>query len=242
MATQFDEYSRGDPFIHAADQGNNSAEYKRHWSPYSWHGGTCLAIAGDDFVLMASDTRLGEHGGIYTRELNRNSKVTDHCAIGQCGFQGDARVLLQNVKAKIRIYEHQHMEQPTAPAIAAMLSTMLYYKRFFPYYVYNIVAGLDGEGKGSVFSYDPVGSYDQVPMVCYGSAQNLIQPFLDNQIRRPHIKEDEAPKMTRERVRQLAIDAFISASERETNTGDGITVTLIDKNGTTVETIPLRRD
>jgi 20S proteasome subunit beta 6 len=128
--------------------------------------------------------------------------VTDTCAIGQCGFQGDARVLLQNVKAKIRIYEHQHMEQPTAPAIAAMLSTMLYYKyplycnfflntfkrRFFPYYVYNIVAGLDGDGKGSVFSYDPVGSYDQVPMVCYGSAQNLIQPFLDNQIRRPHIK------------------------------------------------------
>ena len=54
--------------------------------------------------------------------------VTDQCAIGQCGFQGDARVLLQNVKAKIRIYEHQHMEQPTAPAIAAMLSTMLYYK------------------------------------------------------------------------------------------------------------------
>lgn len=110
-------------------------------------------------------------------------------------------------------------------------------RRFFPYYVYNIVAGLDGDGKGSVFSYDPVGSYDQVPMVCYGSAQNLIQPFLDNQIRRPHIKvssrscyfsvlcflkEDAAPKMTRERVRQLAIDAFISASERETNTGDGV--------------------
>ena len=28
--------------------------------------------------------------------------------------------------------------------------------------------------------------------------------------------------MTRERVRQLAIDAFISASERETSTGDGV--------------------
>jgi len=32
--------------------------------------------------------------------------------------------------------------------------------------------------------------------------------------------------MTRERVRQLAIDAFISASERETNTGDGVSALL----------------
>lgn len=32
-------------------------------------------------------------------------------------------------------------------AIAAMLSTILYGRRFFPYYVYNIIGGLDEEGK-----------------------------------------------------------------------------------------------
>lgn len=34
----------------------------------------------------------------------------------------------------------------TSSAIAAMLSTILYGKRFFPYYVYNIIGGLDEHG------------------------------------------------------------------------------------------------
>lgn len=35
----------------------------------------------------------------------------------------------------------------TTGAIAAMLSTILYSRRFFPYYVYNIIGGLDEEGR-----------------------------------------------------------------------------------------------
>lgn len=35
----------------------------------------------------------------------------------------------------------------TSGAIAAMLSTILYGRRFFPYYVYNIIGGLDEDGK-----------------------------------------------------------------------------------------------
>jgi len=231
-----------DPFVHQADAAYEDHIKKQGWSPYSWHGGTILAIAGEDFSIMASDTRLGQHGGIYSREFNRNNQVTDACVVAQCGFQGDATTLLKNMKGKIRIYEHQHQEQPSAPAIAAMLSTMLYYRRFFPYYVYNLVAGLDEEGKGAVFSYDPVGSYDRDQMKCAGTAASLIQPFLDNQIQRQHIQNDEKPALTRERARQLAIDAFVSACERETNTGDGVRISIIDKNGIHEETLPLRRD
>jgi 20S proteasome alpha/beta subunit len=44
------------------------------------------------------------------------------------------------------MYLHEHNKDMSSTAVAAMLSTILYYRRFFPYYVYNIVAGIDDEG------------------------------------------------------------------------------------------------
>jgi 20S proteasome subunit beta 6 len=61
---------------------------------------------------------------------------------------------------------------------------MLYGKRFFPYYVYTIIGGLDSEGKGAVYSFDPVGSYEREQCRAGGAAASLIMPFLDNQVRR----------------------------------------------------------
>jgi 20S proteasome alpha/beta subunit len=60
---------------------------------------------------------------------------------------------------------------------------MLYGKRFFPYYVYTIIGGLDSEGKGAVYSFDPVGSYEREQCRAGGAAASLIMPFLDNQVR-----------------------------------------------------------
>ena len=67
-------------------------------------------------------------------------------------------------------------------AIARMLSTILYSKRFFPYYVYNILGGIDEQGRGAVYGYDPVGSYERIVCCASGAAQGLLQPFLDNQV------------------------------------------------------------
>lgn len=69
-------------------------------------------------------------------------------------------------------------------AVAQMLSTMLYYKRFFPYYVSNVLAGLDGDGNGVVYSYDPVGHCEKSTFQAGGSSGALLQPLLDNQVKK----------------------------------------------------------
>lgn len=47
----------------------------------------------------------------------------------------------------LQMYKHSNNKAMTTGAIAAMLSTILYSRRFFPYYVYNIIGGLDEEGR-----------------------------------------------------------------------------------------------
>lgn len=80
------------------------------------------------------------------------------------------------------MYKHEHHKSMMTPATAQMLSIILYHKRFFPYYISNILVGLDDNGKGCVYSYDPVGHTERSTHMAGGSAGALLQPLLDNQV------------------------------------------------------------
>jgi 20S proteasome subunit beta 6 len=123
-----------------------------------------------------------------------------------------------------------------------MLQVMLYYKRFFPYYTFNIIGGLDEEGKGAVYSFDPVGSYERESYRAGGSSGSLIQPFLDNQIGLKNQKNPDPSPLTRERAIKVIKDAFTSATERDIYTGDYLEIFLITKDGIVTERFDLKKD
>lgn len=99
---------------------------------------------------------------------------SNNTVLASCGFHGDVLTLTSVLEARqkvgwiifelssqalmfitfmynisnviVQMYEHEHQKKQSTSAMAAMLSTMLYNRRFFPYYVYNIVGGLDEQG------------------------------------------------------------------------------------------------
>ena len=129
----------------------------------------------------------------------------------------------------------------STPSIAQMLATMLYGKRFFPYYTYNILGGIDEDGKGCIFSFDPVGSYEREFFRAAGTANTLLQPLLDNQLGYKNQNTERVP-MAKEKAVNLVKDVFIAAAERDIYTGDGVQIQIITKDGIEVQTFPLRRD
>ncbi|XXG43158.1 hypothetical protein AAC387_Pa01g3262 [Persea americana] len=129
--------------------------------------------------------------------------------------EGLALPLLALITASVGISN----KQMSCPAKAQLLSNTLYYKRFFPYYAFDVLGGLDNEGKGCVFTYDAVGSYERVGYSSQGSGSTLIIPVLDNQLKSPSplllpAKDAVTPLSESEAV-DLVKDVFASAAERD---------------------------
>lgn len=212
--------------------------------PYTFNGGTILAVAGDDFAVVASDTRLSEGFMIHSRDAPKTYRLTDKTVLVSTGFHGDVLTLTKLLEARLKMYQHEHGVVMSTSAIAAMLSTILYYRRFFPYYVYNVIGGLDDEGKGCVYSFDPVGSYEREVYRAGGSAGAILQPLLDNQIgfKNQSNVPDPLPRLTLDKAVTLVKDVFVSAAERDIYTGDGLHIEVVSADGIQTETMKLRHD
>jgi len=218
--------------------------HERRFSPYSDNGGSVVAIAGEDYAVIASDTRLSGHGyAILSREQPKLFKLSNTTVLGTTGCWCDILTFCKVAEMRIKTYYHTHNSRMSTPAVAQMTSTMLYHKRFFPYYISNILAGLDNEGRGVVYSYDPVGHCEKNMYRAGGSACTLLQPLLDNQVGKKNMfGVDKTKKISMEEAISIIHDVFISAAEREIHTGDGLCFNIITKDGIRVETLPLRRD
>ncbi|XP_076622861.1 proteasome beta6 subunit [Colletes latitarsis] len=214
----------------------------RNFSPYAHNGGSVIALAGDDFCVIAADTRLSTGFSIYTREQEKLFTLSDTTILGCSGCWCDTITLTRLLAALMQKYRHEHQKEMTTPAVAQMLSTVLYYKRFFPYYVINIVGGIDNNGKGCVYSYDPVGHCELAKYRASGSAGALLQPLLDNQIGYANQEGVEPVPLTQEKAIAVIKDVFISAAERDIYTGDSISIKVVTKDGIKESSFPLRKD
>jgi len=157
-------------------------------------------------------------------------------------MQADASALHKLLKARITWYEHQYNKQMSTPAIAQMLSSILYSRRFFPYYTFNLVAGLDEQGKGAVYGYDAIGSYERIEVGSQGSGQTLIQPLLDSQVAFKNQKFMLSGKPTLQDTLSIVKDSFTSATERDIYTGDAVEIAIVTSKGVEIQKLELKKD
>eukprot|EP01091_Cochliopodium_minus_P010845 TRINITY_DN296_c0_g1_i1.p1 TRINITY_DN296_c0_g1~~TRINITY_DN296_c0_g1_i1.p1 ORF type:complete len:237 (+),score=53.09 TRINITY_DN296_c0_g1_i1:30-740(+) len=212
------------------------------FSPYTNNGGTCIGVAGKNFAIVASDTRMSQGYSIMTRNKSKVIKLTDKCVLASSGMQSDIKQLQKVLNFRLRQYEFEHRKQMPTASIAQLLGNTLYGRRFFPYYTFNVLAGIDETGEGVVYSYDAVGSFEKVKYSASGTGQQLMIPLMDNQVGKKNQLLPSTKEFTPEEAIELLKDAFTSAGERDIYTGDFVDICRIDENGVELIKFELKED
>merc|ERR1711998_642521 len=219
---------------------------QHRFQPYEDNGGTTIGISGKDFAVIGSDSRLSRGYSILTRDSGKQIKLTEKCVLVSAGMNADKDTLHKMLRVRLTMYEHQHGKPMSTTAIAQLLSTTLYHRRFFPIYAFNVLGGLDDEGKGCIFSFDAIGSYERVFYSASGSGQSLTMPLLDNQVglhnQTNKVEPVQCPgivpirdDLTVDETLELMKDAFTNAGERDIYTGDFVDFSIITADGVRTE-------
>ncbi|KAF0700177.1 Aste57867_9305 [Aphanomyces stellatus] len=215
--------------------------HEHRFEPYDFNGGTVLAIAGNNYVIVAGDTRLSTGYSILSRDESKIHEVAPNVFMASPGSFNDVVQLRGVLGIRSQMYQHDNEVPPTTEAMAQLLMNTLYQRRFFPYYAFNLLCGLTKDGKGAVYEYDAVGSHKNTTRAAQGSGGHLMMPLLDNLV-------DQATRSTPKRelsideAKLIIKDAFITAGERDIYTGDKVEVFVITAQGTTKEEFLLKAD
>lgn len=219
------------------DQESRNKEMRKQYNPYMNNEGSVLVFKGQGYVLLASDTRLSTGYSILSRDSKKIFKLTEKAYLCSSGMYADIMALVKQLKIRIELYKANTKHDPSIESLSQLLSTTLYGRRFFPYYAFNVLAGVTDDGQLKLYGYDAIGSFDTLEYAANGSGKEIISPILDSVLKYP---ENLPDLQTGEK---LALTAMNSCANRDIYTGDTMDMIVLFPDGKIQEkNFDLRKD
>ena len=190
-------------------------------APTAKTGTTTLAIACPDGVVMATEKRATMGHLVGHKNTQKLFDVDRHLAITIAGLVGDAQMLVRHLQAQAQLYRFKRDAPLPVRGAATLLGNILNQSKFQPYWVQLIVGGHDHKG-GSIYSVDAAGGAIPETWTVTGSGSSFVYGVLEDRI--------EAGIPVKEGV-DLAIRGLNAAMRRDSASGNGMDVAIIDGNG-----------
>jgi len=154
------------------------------------NGGSIVAMTGKNCVAIASDLRLGNNALTVATNFEKTFPVTDRIYAGLAGLATDVITLKERLRYRVNMYTIKEGRDIEPETFAHLVSSTLYERRFGPFYVEPLIAGLTKPSEGSkafIAGLDVIGclsvSKDFVTAgtasdKLYGIAESLWEPDL----------------------------------------------------------------
>ena len=190
-------------------------------------GATAVGITYGAGVVFASEKRIAYGNFLVSKSTKKTFQITPKVGAACAGLVADMQILSLQISALAKIRRMELKRDVPPNSIAKMMSNMMYERRFFPLLTQVIVGGV--VSKPVIYTLDPLGSVLPDEYAAVGTGAETALGVLD-----PQFKED----MSEKDAIDLAVKAVHSATMRDSFSGDGIDVMVIDKDGAKESTRP----
>merc|ERR1712070_328236 len=189
----------------------------------SYNGNSMVAMAGKNCVAIATDTRLSTELMTIDGNFQRVFKGNDKVLMGLSGLGTDVQTFNALMKFKTNLYKLKEGRDIKASTFSKLVSTSQYEKRFGPYFVSPIVAGLDKKKDGSyepvIVNYDSIGCRDEHgAFQVAGTGAQLLYGCCEAFYK---------PDMEAEQLFETISNCLLSALDRDSLSGWGAYVYLL---------------
>ncbi|AIJ05336.1 proteasome endopeptidase complex, beta subunit [Methanocaldococcus bathoardescens] len=186
-------------------------------------GTTTVGLICDDAVILATDKRASLGNLIADKNAKKLYKIDDYIALTIAGSVGDAQAIIRLLTAEAKLYKMRTGKNISPLACATLLSNILHSSRYFPFLTQIIIGGYDLLEGAKLFSLDPLGGMnEEKTFTATGSGSPIAYGVLE---------AGYDKDMPVEEGIKLAIKALKSAMERDTFSGNGISLAVITKEG-----------
>jgi len=181
-------------------------------------GTTTVGVLCDGGVVLASESRATMGSFIASSQAKKIYQIDDLIGMTTAGCVGDAQSLVRMVQVEARLYKMQRGERMTVKAVTSMLANILSARRYYPFMVQLVMAGVDRYGP-RIYSLDALGGQiEERRIVSTGSGSPIAYGVLESQYK---------PGISIEDGTVLAARAIHNAMKRDSASGDKIELVRI---------------
>jgi proteasome beta subunit len=185
------------------------------------HGTTTVGIKASDGVVLCADMRASAGYFIANNNTMKIQQIDDHVGMTMAGGVADA----QNITDILRYHANLHRISKNEPipikSLVRLSSLIFHQNRGYPFIADILVGGYDKNGP-ALYNIDMFGSVEEKTYVTTGSGSPVAYGLLEEEYRDDLNVQD---------AKLLALRAVKAAITRNIGTGDGINVSIIDKDG-----------
>ncbi|KAF7559683.1 hypothetical protein G7046_g4475 [Stylonectria norvegica] len=208
-------------------------------------GGACVAMVGKDCVAIACDLRLGVQAMTVSNNFPKIFQYGD-VFLGLTGLATDVNTVSDVFRYKTNMYRLRE-ERAIAPrTFANLVSSSLYEKRFGPYFVSPVVAGLDPKtGKPFICGFDSIGCIDFAKdFIVSGTASEQLFGMCEGLWEADMVRYALSPAVCWEpdALFETISQSLLNAVDRDALSGWGAHVYIIEKDKVTKRLLKGRQD